>query len=439
MSIMKNISFIASVLVVLLAAGSSHAYTLDSCSISCHAALRDLRLSHQPVVEKKCLDCHKQVGNHPLGKESMTLVQPQPTLCFGCHGSFPEKKVVHPPVRKGTCTACHNPHGAPGKYLIDADNGQTKFCTGCHDAGMFTKKNVHPPVAEGKCTACHDPHQSDEKSLLLGGGVPKLCLKCHPDVMKKLESAAFVHPPVKQGRCTGCHDPHSSSARYLLKGEPEKFCTSCHTAIGKTVADAVFQHAPVKKPASCLSCHSGHTAKAKSLLPAGGKDFCLGCHTNIAQTLEGKKSVHGPIKAGKCVPCHDPHGSPYKKLLKGTYPDNLYVPYDKEKKQYAFCLKCHEKYLLAFPDTSFYTKFRNGKQNLHYVHVANKRKGRTCRLCHEPHASTNDHMLRKDGAEFGEWNIPLGFVPTPNGGSCLPGCHGRFAYDRNRKVDNSTH
>jgi len=419
-------------LILVQASAVSHAFTLDSCAISCHSALTKLNLTHKPVVQVKCLECHKQVGNHPLGKKSMALVEPMPNLCFRCHKPFPQKKIVHSPVKKGTCTACHNAHGAPGRFLIDADNGQTRFCTGCHNAKLFSQKYVHPPVAEGKCTACHDPHQADFKSLLRDG-VPKLCLDCHTEVMKKLGNAAVVHPPVKEGKCTGCHDPHSSPVRYLLKGTPEQFCTSCHKEIGKKVASSKVRHSPLDKAESCLACHSGHTSPVKSLLPVEGKDFCLRCHLKIAASLEGKKMVHGPIQRGKCTPCHDPHGSPYMKLLKGEYPEQLYVPFEKGKTTYNFCLKCHEKYLLSFPETTFYTKFRNGKENLHFFHVTNKKKGRTCRLCHEPHSSNGDHLLRVTGAEFGAWNIPLGFVPTPSGGTCSPGCHGTYSYDRGLK------
>ncbi|HLO25842.1 MAG TPA: cytochrome c3 family protein [Geobacteraceae bacterium] len=430
---MKRLPHFLCFVLLTLITGTAHAYTLEGCSISCHRPLRNLNLTHKPVVQKKCLECHKQVGNHPLGgKESMALVEKVPNLCFRCHKPFPQKKTVHPPVKNGKCTACHNPHGAPGRYLIDADNGQTKFCTGCHDAKLFSQKFVHPPVAEGKCTACHDPHQSDAKSLLRDG-VPKLCLGCHAEVMKKLGNAPVAHPPVKEGRCTACHDPHSSPARYLLKGPPGQFCITCHTEIGKNVASSKARHSPLDRPESCLACHSGHTAQVKSLLPAGGKDFCLRCHVKIASVLEGKKSVHGPISEGKCTPCHDPHGTPYMKLLKGKYPEALYVPFEKGKDTYDFCLKCHEKFLISFPETTFYTKFRNGKENLHFFHVTNKKKGRTCRLCHEPHASNGDHLLRVNGAEFGEWNIPLRFVPNPTGGTCSPGCHGTYSYDRNAK------
>lgn len=418
-------------LLLALAAGTARAEM--TCSITaCHYAFKEFNVLHKPVGELKCLNCHKLIGNHPLeGKKSVTLIATPPDLCFRCHQKFPQKKVTHPPVKAGACTSCHNPHGGAGRYLIDAVNGQTGFCTKCHDAKMFRQKYMHPPVAAGKCTDCHDPHQAENKALLREG-VPKLCLGCHPDVETKLKSAAVTHPPVREGRCIACHDPHGSPARYLLRGEPGKFCVTCHTAIGKKVAAAKFQHAPVEKPESCLSCHSGHTAAAKSLLPAAGKDMCLRCHTQIAQTLEGKAVLHGPIRNGQCTPCHDPHGSPFEKLLKRAYPEPLYIQY--EKGAYDLCLGCHQKYLLTYPDTTVFTKFRNGTYNLHYVHVAKTRKGRTCRICHEPHASNGAHLLSVGGAGFGVWNIPINFTPTPTGGSCAPGCHSKLSYDRSKPV-----
>ena len=424
---MKNIFLLVCLCFVSVTAGVAHAE--ESCSLStCHRSLKGLKNMHRPVAEVRCLDCHKQTGNHPFGgKATVTLIEKPPSLCFRCHNTFPVKKTVHSPVQKGTCTACHNPHGAAGPFLIDADPGQTGFCTKCHQPEMFQRKYVHPPVAEGKCTACHDPHQADSPALLREK-VPKLCLACHAKVMQKLDSAAVVHPPVKEGRCLGCHDPHSSSDRYLLKGEPGKFCISCHGKIGKTVSSAKSRHAPVENAASCLSCHSGHTSAVKGLLPVEGKTFCLGCHTRMAASLEGKKLLHGPIMQGKCTPCHDPHGSSSIKLLKGDYPETLYVPYQKDKNQYAFCLKCHQKNLLTFPDTTIYTKFRDGKKNLHFIHVSNKKKGRTCRLCHDPHATDSNHLLRDPGMDFGEWRVPLRFEESASGGKCSPGCHGTFSY-----------
>ena len=153
--------------------------------------------------------------------------------------------------------------------------------------------------------------------------------------------------------------------------------------------------------------------KARALLPTDEKSTCLGCHgkddlgkpalKNIQKEITGKKYVHGPIQKGECKACHDPHGSNFFRHPPGTIPLGVYVPY--KAGLYDACLNCHEKNLLRFADTTLYTKFRNGSRNLHFVHVANGRKGRTCRVCHEPHASDGEKLIRKEGLKFGDWKI----------------------------------
>ena len=192
----------------------------------------------------------------------------------------------------------------------------------------------------------------------------------------------------------------------------------------------------------CTNCHSPHIAKSKGLLAADEKTVCLSCHgkdnlgspplRNIGADIEKKKFVHGPILKGQCSACHDPHGSDNFRMLRGAYPADLYAPY--KEGIYGACLICHEKNLLRFADTKIYTKFRNGSRNLHYVHVANDRKGRSCRICHEPHASNGPKLINQQGYKFGEWNIPVNFTITQTGGGCAPGCHRAFKYDREKPV-----
>jgi predicted CXXCH cytochrome family protein len=192
----------------------------------------------------------------------------------------------------------------------------------------------------------------------------------------------------------------------------------------------------------CSGCHTSHFAPVRGLIRGAEKDVCLTCHgqdklgepplRNIAKEMEKKKLLHGPIQKGRCTPCHEPHGSANYRLLKGNYPQPLYIPYREDS--YTFCLGCHDKNLLKFADTTVYTKFRNGKRNLHYVHVANKTKGRTCRLCHDVHASDGEKLISPAGAPFGAWRVPLRFAITSTGGSCAPGCHKPYAYDREKPV-----
>jgi len=39
------------------------------------------------------------------------------------------------------------------------------------------------------------------------------------------------------------------------------------------------------------------------------------------------------------------------------------------------------------PETRTLTNFRDGARNLHFLHVNKAVRGRTCRACHEVHAS----------------------------------------------------
>ncbi len=96
---------------------------------------------------------------------------------------------------------------------------------------------------------------------------------------------------------------------------------------------------------------------------------------------------------------------------------------------YALCFTCHDRDLLRYPDTSFATGFRDGERNLHFLHVNNAQKGRSCALCHELHGGTND-VLIAESVTFGSWQLPLKFVKSDNGGSCAPGCHRPAVYDR---------
>jgi len=103
------------------------------------------------------------------------------------------------------------------------------------------------------------------------------------------------------------------------------------------------------------------------------------------------------------------------------------VPYTDNA--FSLCFSCHKRDMVQYPETSFATNFRDGERNLHFVHVNNKQKGRSCRLCHNFHGSADPKLIR-DSAPFGKWNLPLKFVKTETGGGCSPGCHKPLYYDR---------
>lgn len=429
---------------LLLLAGLSFA---DASCIngSCHPSMAKIEFPHYPVKEGNCLACHQEIADrHPIkGMKTFSIKAEGANLCNECHESLGKGKIVHAPVKGGECLVCHNPHGGKARNLLNSDD-LIGVCTTCHDKSSFNQPSMHGPVAMGACAQCHDPHQAGEKGLLRQES-RKICLSCHEDFAQQMTAALSVHPPVKNQPCTLCHSPHGSATANILIEKMPNLCFSCHKEIQKKHGQASHSHRPIKDEKSCANCHASHFSKARGLLPEPEQKLCLSCHggktekpaglRNVEKEITKKKTVHGPVAGGQCKICHDPHGSDYFRLLNGSFPDSFYTRY--VDGEYGFCMRCHDRSMLKYPDTTMYTKFRNGKQNLHYVHVvADKWKSRTCRACHEPHASDTPNLISTEGPRFGEWKIPLRYEITPSGGSCAPGCHKKFGYDRNKAVDN---
>jgi predicted CXXCH cytochrome family protein len=435
---------------LLLVAGWRPA-AADGCGTrDCHPFLKTLPNLHQPVKDGDCFACHEQKNTqHPLrGVKTYPLKAQGEKLCYLCHDRVATKEFVHEPVKGGDCIACHRAHGATGKHLLDTGSSPADLCFTCHEAKGFRGHHQHGPVAAGDCTSCHGHHDAPVAKLLKKES-RELCLDCHSDFASAMKGAILIHPPVAKGACTACHNPHSSASRFILKEDMPELCYSCHDKLAKKTMQARVQHKPISQAKSCSSCHSSHFSAAKGLLPTDQKSLCLGCHDsdglksgkgyrnlsgvplqNMKKALDGKKQLHGPVVKGECSSCHAPHGSDNMRLLVKAYPADFYAPY--KEGAYDLCLSCHDKNLLKYADTTMYTRFRNGKQNLHYLHVNDQRKGRSCRACHDAHAVDGKKLIGNDGAKFGDWRVPTRLSLTPTGGSCAPGCHRPVRYDREK-------
>lgn len=412
---------IALIISVAAALGAGTARAQETCTAKCHADLVQGKTAHPPT--ESCDTCHESIdATHPQkGKKTFKLTQDPPQLCFACHDELGKKSSVHPPVKDGMCTTCHDPHSSNEPKLLTQPIGE--LCATCH-SDHVEFKFVHGPVSAGDCVACHSPHESDNKPLLLKKP-EDVCFGCHEDVqalMKKQD----VHPALLSG-CTSCHNPHGSDHPKFLSEEGPQLCFTCHSDIGDAVTGAKVAHPPVKSEKGCASCHSPHASDNAKLLLVPEKDTCLSCHKNII--TKNMAHLHGPINEGKCTACHAPHGAQYPKLLVKEFPGEPYAPYTDT--EYELCFSCHKRELLTYPDTSFATGFRDGERNLHYLHVNNKQKGRSCTLCHNVHGGVTP-VLIAENVPFGKWTLPLKFVKTETGGSCAPGCHKPQVYDREK-------
>ena len=385
----------------------------------CHQGMLKTKYIHPGA--SPCDSCHQSITTpHPQkNKKTFKLTQEVPGLCGQCHTPFGTMKYVHPPVKDGMCTTCHNPHDSAQPKLLTQP--LKDLCTSCHP-DKIGYKFAHGPAATGDCTTCHNPHESKNERLLVTAGAG-LCFTCHVDMQAEIKKK-YVHPALQMG-CTSCHNPHGSAFKKFFAAEGPKLCFQCHPQIEDNIKSPNKVHPPIKTERACASCHNPHASNAPKLLPKTGKDLCLDCHKDLIKKNE--TVLHGPIKDGKCTACHNPHGSPNDKLLIQPYSTEFYVSYSDT--EFPLCFSCHNRDLLRFPNTSFATGFRDGDKNLHYIHLNRKDRGKRGKVCHVVHAGQNPKLLA-DKVPFGKWNLPLNFVKTDTGGSCAPGCHQKYSYDR---------
>jgi predicted CXXCH cytochrome family protein len=261
--------------------------------------------------------------------------------------------------------------------------------------------------------------------------------------LKKFE---FVHEPAKTD-CIGCHSGHGADNVKMLKADAPELCYPCHEKIKNMAENAKYKHSVVSTEDGCLKCHTPHASTVKYNLKAAPMTLCMSCHdkpVNVSQdkTIEsfaaqtkGRKFLHGPVAQKDCQGCHITHGSEHFRLLEKEYPPQFYAPFSKDN--YELCFSCHPDSLVLSKETGELTDFRNGRLNLHYLHVNKAERGRTCRSCHETHASNLPKHIR-DSVPYGKWDLPIGFTKSETGGTCKPGCHVPVTYDRKSPVDYSS-
>ncbi len=407
----------------------------------CHPGVKAERFTHGPVSVDSCDACHGEVDP---AEHTFELTRTGPQLCGFCHQLDLAGEHLHQPVAEGQCGQCHQPHGADNRFLLRGGGGAAS-CIQCHEDVTAGLPVAHGPVAAGACTACHRAHSSDYPKLLNASG-SQLCLECHVAMSDRLDALRVLHGPVAAD-CTACHRPHASEHKMLLKTETTALCQECHPEIGELIANAEVKHTAVSTGKSCRNCHDPHGSDYQAMLITDEMDVCLTCHdreieladgttlTNMKAVLANAKNLHGPIAQRSCFGCHEVHGGARFRLLVREYPSAFYAPFRVEN--YALCFECHDRQLFLEATTAHMTNFRNGDQNLHYLHVNKDVKGRTCRACHETHASNRPRHMR-ESVPFGSggWKLPINFQITETGGGCTPGCHRPYAYDRVNPVVN---
>ena len=417
---------------------------VDTCITSeCHTKTVAGRVLHGPTAQRQCDACHVDAD---VTKHTYRLIVPNTELCDYCHTQS-ERDFVHKPVLDKECEKCHDPHGSNHPLQLLGDPSGS-LCFPCHKPEEYggAQHIDDRVVMVGACNVCHESHSSWMPKLL-----PKeqqqLCLFCHEDFRARLELVGRSHAPVLDGRCLDCHDAHTKEHPGQLREGPPQLCYLCHEHddIRKLIETSPVVHGALTTEESCNACHAGHGSVMADLLTGPEMSLCLSCHNqplsagdgrvidDLACRLKENPRHHGAVRAGECGPCHQAHASQHFSLLTREYPKPFYAPFD--IKAYGLCFECHIEELVTSEQGIGFTGFRDKEQNLHLLHVNRETRGRTCRTCHEVHASARRfHISETVPFGPGGWEIEINHEPLPNGGRCASGCHETLIYDRGEAV-----
>jgi hypothetical protein len=347
------------------------------------------------AYHRQCLGCHREWSHQ--------------TSCEICHepktdlgvpadrSTLPSPDEIaarmHPPVRLESTIVRHTSYAAgPVVTFQHAGHARTYGvrCADCHGSES--------------CAGCHDYTAGREVAVVMEHDT---CLSCH-----RQENCGFCHDTAERApfdhatsigwplepfhaslSCSDCHGPPRHFA------SPSTACNGCHARARGTS----FDHRLIDAGADCIACHAGMTAHQR----------------------------HGAQRDG-CAACHDSQAGGFR-LLRGAYPAEFYVAF--EPGRYQLCFDCHDAGMLDSPSGAGRTGFRDGDRNLHWLHV-NREKGRTCRACHDVHASARPFYIRAVTplGRADSW-LSLDFEPRADGGRCAPGCHRPQTYLRSRGAE----
>ena len=402
----------------------------------CHTSMTSNPKKHEPVAHGACATCHApDTGGHVY-----PILKPAEALCRTCHNVADTSLRRHMSMSEAVCTTCHDPHSSTSKGLLRGNSVDTT-CAECHTPAEGSVR--HAPYAQGRCDLCHQSHGTDLSVPINAASIEAACRLCHPNTADSMSHSS--HAGVKIDRsCLACHAAHASNQKGLLRKEAGELCVTCHEPVRADAAGSVT-HDAVLTGKQCLSCHNPHASSNASMLIADQAAVCQSCHSQPVKAADGRQVaampagkagnafVHGPVAAGECATCHSVHGGNYARLLKRINAAALVGKFD--TRNYALCFSCHDSELLLSESASD-TQFHSGKLNLHRLHLAstNGDRTRSCSTCHVAHAGQRPRLIADTVSyEGSDWQVPMNFVLSPEGGSCAPGCHEPMSYRRDGK------
>lgn len=218
-------------------------------------------------------------------------------------------------------------------------------------------------VATVPLLAAQAPPATDQSS--------EVCATCHTDTADAFKSTP--HAASEKG-CAGCHGDAKAHVdagggkgnirnfKSVNAADSSNVCMTCHNKGGQKHFTGSMHDS---RNISCITCHNPHPAAGavpKALLRKAQLELCTSCHLQKKAGL--MRSSHMPLREGKmtCTSCHNPHGTPYPRMLQQVSTNQN-------------CYSCH-----AEKRGPFLWEHAPVREN--------------CMNCHDAHGTVNDNLLK---------------------------------------------
>ena len=371
--------------------------------LGCHADKKASEIKgkiHSPAA-RQCLQCHDphtSENKNQLLKATAGGTRDE-NLCLSCHSigvDVPKGGSRHAALDMG-CETCHITHKTGDRmqreFAYHLTKATPQLCLDCHDVNgeEIAKAHQNQPIATADCIGCHDPHQSASAKLL----------------------QKYLHPPFADKSCDMCHAPAKDGKVVLTQQDTKSLCVTCHEEQAKKIETAKVQHPGAR--GECIDCHNPHAGKFPGFPRPNAVTVCLACHSR--QVEQGKKaSPHQPFFEQGCAICHEPHGGENRRMLRANNVNSLCLechgPDAKPEKLETAHLTTIFGGKVKLPEDYFRRvvrlplKYGRGHPVEHHPvvdqmqsdDVTKVRVAINCLTCHQNHASTQPGLLIHDQA-----------------------------------------
>lgn len=330
-----------------------------------------------------CLSCHGDEAHspNPGGSQSQYLIS--------THISTNNPKIAPYPGSKVDCLYCHENHGSP--YFRQTIRNEAEICYQCHNdpvnsrSGWNIEAQYNPDLGTNPRASRHG---------IEAAGATVKCTSCHGQ--RFITNDAFDSVNSQLGVGSDISNPFNIKEMFTqVDGDFNDFCLACHRSDppqATSTTDTIIPYS-IYYPANDITTS------------ANGWD----------RTSYKTPGVSHFDKGYSCRKCHEPHGSPYPRLVT-MQEDSL--------TQKGMCFSCHDEKMTDGADNIWEDFQKMYKHPLtagvhtdgkNYKTIPANQRHASCMDCHDPHTATKRQAIQGSPEGAGTQDNVSGVKVVANG------------------------